>query len=173
MKNAEKLFDEGLNIVYECLGQDIISRDSFVRPITIDRAQHRWGRCRPLGNGKYEIGLSKIILSDETPEISVMNTIVHEILHACPGGHTHKGKWKEYARKVMAKHPELKIERCTASSEFNLEPYKERVKKAEKSYCLRCDECGHEYIRTRMSKAVKHPEWHRCGCCGGRLTRVR
>lgn len=61
------------------------------------RAKARWGLCKKLPDGTYEIEIAKTLLQDDVSDNAVKNTIVHELLHSCPGCFKHTGRWKQYA----------------------------------------------------------------------------
>ena len=115
-----------------------------------------------------EFFYSKLILEDMVPDDAVMSVIVHEILHSCKHGGSHKGMWKIYATQVMRKHPELVITRTTPASTFHLE----NTVKSTKKYIVKCTQCGREYYKSRNIGCVKNPEKYRCKC-GGRIVRVK
>ena len=79
MAAIEKMVDEALEIVKECIGEDKLNR--IYRPITINtRAKTRWGRCTK-GSYGYTIEISDRILSSTVPKNEVMSVLIHEILH--------------------------------------------------------------------------------------------
>lgn len=89
MKNLNELFDYAMWVVEEC---GIETGD--ITNVTINtRAKKRYGQCRQTGN-KYMINISAFILSDDTKEDAVMETIIHEILHTCKGCMNHGREWK-------------------------------------------------------------------------------
>lgn len=168
MKDIEKMFDEGLAIVRECCGADALEGRIY-RPISISNSRSRWGCCNTSADRKrHRITISGLILADEVPNDAVMSVIVHEILHSCKNGGSHKGMWKIYAVQVMRKHPELKITRTTPASMFHLEDTVNRAKK----YVVKCTECGREFHRARISGCIKNPERYRCKC-GGKIIRIK
>ena len=166
MKDVNKMFDDGMNIVKECCG-DIVKPISKVSVNT--RAESRWGQCK-YRNGSYEIEISYRLLSDVVPMHAAMSTMVHEILHATDSV-GHGEIWKHYARKVMQKHPELSITRTSSASKFNL-PEERTTSRYKKIYAIKCMSCGKKHFSTRYSKSIQHPDWYRCKC-GGKLERVQ
>lgn len=168
MKNLEKLTERGFEIVKECCGADVIN-SNIRRPFQINwRAKTRWGQCS-LVCGRYTIEISHRILRDDVPDNAALGTIVHEILHACKGGHSHTGMWKIYANQVNAKYPELAISRCTSADKFGLE---EEQREIRRRYAIRCVECGVTHYSSKKSKSIQHPDWYRCKC-GGELERIQ
>lgn len=167
MKNAEALFDEGLEIVGNVVGKQNIL--PIKRPITINyRATSRWGRCIKNQN-RCNIELSNRILDDKVPTSSTMSVIIHEILHACKNCSGHTGTWKYYAEKVNRLYPQYKISRCASSEEFNL---KEEQLEIKCKYAIKCTRCGKIHYSSKLSKTIIHPEYYRCHC-GGNLERIK
>ena len=140
------------------------------------RATSRWGLCRNLTpsydweDSRFEIEISNRLLEDNVKDSATKQTIIHELLHSCKGGMTHKGKWKEYANKVNANYNQYNITRCTSSKELGID---ETNTKINAKYILKCSCCGNTYFHSRMSKSVKHPEWFLCGKCHGKLERIK
>lgn len=133
------------------------------------RAKTRWGRCRRLPDGTYEIEIAKALLQDDVDDIAVKNTIVHELLHSCPGCFKHTGRWKQYANRVNRYLPHYNIKRTTSAEEKGV-----AVRRNEPvyRYILKCCDCGNEIRRQKKSAAIEHPEHYRCKC-GGKLSRIR
>lgn len=126
------------------------------------RAKRRLGCCYAQDGG-YVIEVSAGLLEDRE---RLRQTLVHELLHTCPGCRNHGERWKSYARRVNEAWG-MEIRRL-APAEGPTEPLRrEKVK-----YILQCTRCGREFPRSRMSKAVKYPGRYRCPC-GGALRRVR
>lgn len=91
-------------------------------------------------------------------------TLVHELLHTCPGCRNHGAKWKLWAQRA-GEAMGLDIRR-TVPVEEDAGPLRQEAVK----YVLVCESCGARIQRKRMSKAVKYPWRYRCKC-GGRLRR--
>ena len=138
------------------LPEDIIPR---VRINT--RARRRLGCCYKLEEG-FLIELSYTVLNDRR---LATTTMVHELLHTCPGCQNHQQDWKAHAAKV-SQAMGLDIQRTIFVEGENPVLRHEEVK-----YLLVCQSCGKVIRRKRMSKAVKHPSKYRCPC-GGKLKRV-
>ena len=133
------------------------------------RAKARWGLCKKLPDGTYEIEIAKALLQDDVDDIAVKNTVIHELLHTCPGCFKHTGRWKQYADKVNRLLPQYNIKRVTSAEEKGVEV---RRKKPEYRYILRCSSCGNEIKRQKKTAVIDHPEHYRC-TCGGKLIRIR
>ena len=146
-----------------------------VREVTVNtRAKSRWGQCCTEVNATnwcdkvFSINISDRLLADDVSDVATKNTIIHELLHSCEGGMTHKGNWKKLAEKVNYYYPQYNIKRCTTSEEKGIAPTEK-----EYNYILKCEKCGHEYKHIKMCKSVKHPEWYFCSRCNGTLKRVK
>ena len=125
------------------------------------RAKRRLGCCF-YQNGQYWIEVSSAILNN--PDL-LRQTLVHELLHTCPGCRDHGARWKTYAEQVGQKLG-YSITR-TVQAESDPGP----LRHEEVKYILECQSCGAQIRRMRMSKAVKSPWRYRCPC-GGKLKRI-
>ena len=137
------------------------------------RAKKRWGQCRYISATACAINISDRLLQDGVDDHMAKNTILHELAHTVQDkngkyANKHTGLWLQIANKVNAKFPQYTIKRTTSSAEKGIAP----AKVAQVNYILRCEHCGKEYRRERMSKVVAHPEKYKCGNCGFKLVRV-
>ncbi len=113
MKNFEKLIKE-CQADLESIGIKI----GKVTKYSINtRAKSRWGQCKQVGNGVFEINISEQLLQDNITDQAAKDTILHEMLHTVDGCMGHKGKWKELAELVNKKLPQYTIKRVTSSAE--------------------------------------------------------
>ncbi len=137
------------------------------------RAKKRWGCCRVVANGVYNIEISERLLADDVSDQATKNTIMHELIHAVEGCLSHTGKWKQIAEAVNHRFPNYTVKRCTSAEEKGIAPATVvRRNGSSCEYCIQCTKCGSRIIRERMSKAVQYPERYRCAKCGGDLVRV-
>jgi predicted SprT family Zn-dependent metalloprotease len=127
------------------------------------RAERRWGLCKKVAQGVYQIEIAERLLKDGVSDCATKNTIIHELLHTVKGCHGHKGEWKNLAAKVNRLLPQYNIKRTTNSKEKGIS--------VEYRYAVKCVDCGTEYCRHRMSALIEHPENYRCGRCHGELKR--
>lgn len=137
--------------------------------IVNSRAQCRWGLCKYVSEGVYDIQISARLLKDDVPDISAKNTIIHELLHTVKGGNGHKGKWKEYAEQVNRAYPQYNIKRTTSSEEKGVPQTKRTTRNYEVKYEIRCTRCGGSVYRRKASSVVQHPERYRCMKCNAKL----
>ena len=133
------------------------------------RAKARWGLCKKRSDGYFEIEIAEALLKDDVDDIATKNTIIHELLHTCPGCLKHTGRWKQYADKVNRLLPQYSIKRTTSAEEKGVAV---RRKEPVYRYCLKCSNCGKEILRQKKTAVIEHPERYRCKC-GGKLTRIQ
>lgn len=162
MKDYMAMFNEAMNVV-ESLG---IETGNIVEVKLNYRAENRFGQCRRNNvTNTYSLNFNHLIFADESNEDEVMNTLIHEILHTCEGGMTHKGEWKRLADYVTA-NTRYNITRCTNYASFGIEKPK---KEKKHNYVFVCEDCGQVFIRERSSRFTKNYHEYRCGKCGGEL----
>lgn len=124
------------------------------------RATSRLGRCRRLGNGNFEIEISKFILTDIK---KLTDTIYHELLHTVENCFNHGNTWKAYANKVN-NYYNMNISRTSeATEEFR----QEKISKAK--YMIVCKGCGQIIYRQKKSKLITEMDRYKCGKCGAKL----
>lgn len=137
------------------------------------RAKKRWGRCCYTSKTSCAISISCRLLQDDVDDQAAKDTIMHELIHTIcdkngKPASKHTGLWLQVAQDVNSKLSQYTIKRTTSSTEKGIEPAKVR----QVNYIVRCEHCGKEYHRERMSKVIEHPERYRCGNCGFKLIRV-
>lgn len=162
MKNYMAMFNEALEIVHG-LG---IETGVIVSVDLNYRAKNRLGQCKRNNFlNTYELNFNYLIFNDNANEDVVMSTIIHEILHTCDGGMTHKGEWKRLANIVNA-NTKYNITRCTSYESLGIE---NPIKDKKHNYVFVCEDCGQVFIRERASKFTRNYHNYRCGKCGGEL----
>lgn len=122
------------------------------------RAVTRFGRCSYTG-GRYTIELAEVLLN--APELSCKQTIAHELIHTCPDCMNHGVKFRKYAD-MMNKTYGYHISRTNSEEEMGVES------RANYQYRIVCESCGNEFMRTRRTSVIEHPERYHCQC-GGKL----
>ena len=132
-----------------------------------------WGLCTRLPDKvHYRIKINALLLADDTPIEGAKNTVMHELLHTCPGGHGHKGKWAQYAARVNARYG-YNIKRCGSIDEKGVDATKVKPRREGiVHYTYRCQKCGQLIKRKRKSKFTEHPEKYRCAHCGGKFAEI-
>ncbi|WP_322184361.1 SprT-like domain-containing protein [Neglectibacter caecimuris] len=124
------------------------------------RAKRRLGCCY-FQNGRYAVEISAMLLAQ--PE-KLRQTLIHELLHTCPGCRNHGERWKAYAKKAG------EALGCSIQRLAPVEGESGPLRRDPIKYVLECQSCGAKIYRSRLSKAVKQPWRYRCKC-GGKLKR--
>lgn len=81
--------------------------ESVCPEVTLKGFRSCYGRCCPKGSLKgyteydFYIEISGYTLGNT--EKSLRNTLIHELIHTVPGGDSHTGEWKKWARFVSEK----------------------------------------------------------------------
>lgn len=136
------------------------------------RATRRWGQCtHHLKEDTYEIEIAKVLLEDTTSEKSLIQTICHELCHACPNCDNHGTEWKKWADLVSSCY-DLNIKRCSSSKELGCSLPKRKV---ENKWVFTCPSCDKEWKYQRRPKWVSdgyEPMTNKmvavkCPCCRG------
>jgi len=133
------------------------------------RAVKRWGQCKKLASGGFEINISSRLLDESAPEISLKNTIIHELLHTCRNCMNHGAEWKYLAQKVNRAYPQYNIKRTASASEYQMS---EAEVERKAKYILECKKCGNKLFRYRESDLIRNPGNYRCAKCKGDFQRV-
>ena len=149
MKNYMEMYHKAL----EVLDDLNIEYGNIVEVKLNYRAKNRFGQCRKNNvNNTYSLNFNHLLFNDETKYDAVMGTIIHEILHTCEGGMTHKGEWKRLANIVNA-NTKYNITRTNSYENFGIEkPTREK----KHNYVFVCEDCGQSFIRERSSKFTKN-----------------
>ena len=175
MRNLQTIYQNCIDML-DSIG---INYGNIVEIKVNKRAKKRWGYCQRVWNGttrdgkrKYNfyINISHILLDERIGIESLENTIIHEILHTCPGCFDHGNGWKQMAAKVKNKLG-YDIQRVDSVQNKigDSAIYKEYVKP---KYIVRCKKCGREVGKQRMCGIVKYPQNWRCGVCHGEFERI-
>ena len=164
----------------------------YVRNWSVNtRARSRWGQCKLISKGIFDIDISARLLQDGTDVIAAKTTIIHELLHTVEGCQGHKGKWKELAELVGKAYPQYQIKRTSSYEEKGLSredaPQQgsnllrqenqpscsgqshKAIREQQARYRITCTDCGARAYRQRASRLIQRPEDFRCGKCGGKL----
>ena len=131
------------------------------------RSLRRWGQCRKVRDGVFNINISVRLLDDNVDDQAAKDTIAHELLHTVEGCLGHKGRWKLLAARVNRKLPQYTIKRTTTPSEKGIPTV---VKTPTYRYKIICENCGVIDRRQKASKLVKNPDAFYCIHCGGSLS---
>lgn len=124
------------------------------------RAVARFGCCVRRGPVcRIELA-ARLIQAGEAP---VLETLAHEVLHACRGCRNHGEHWRAYAQRMNEAYG-YRIQRTATWESMGLADEK------PVRHLLVCESCGREFRRARSSPLVEHPERYRCKC-GGHILR--
>ena len=145
--------------------------------IRFSKATSWYGQCQQnkVFQGKryrFQISISEYHL--QSSERAIRNTLIHELLHTCPGCLNHGPKWKNYTAFVQ-KRLGYNIVRSGGDKDKDsaMEQMREEKRAGYRTkYLLVCTRCGQEIVRYRRSSVVLHPEKYRCKC-GGKIERKR
>lgn len=177
MRDLQEYFRKAMAIVEDC---GIQQNYRIVEVKTFRKNAVKWGICEM--NKKTETAVIKINpnLLDESifpADDGLINTLIHEILHACANWEDmHDGMWKYYADKVE-RIAGIKIKSCSSeedkgmSDEAIQKSIEERIIKKNK-YILQCPKCLHNWGFARMCDKVKYPQLYSCGKCKTTLVRT-
>lgn len=140
---------------------------------TNPRLRTTWGICRPW-RGAFIIEVHPFLLDDRTPEKVLKNTLIHEILHTCPGCQNHGRLWKSYADRVNRLYG---YEITTYISENEIKEVADAGTYSRDStarYIMQCDGCKRRARYQRMTEFVRNPVGKRCRYCGCKtFTRIK
>ena len=94
----------------------------------------KWGQCAKRVDG-YHISVNKV-LADGNHKDGLVNTLIHELLHTCPGCMNHGSTWKRYAGMVNNTYG-ISITRTNSAEEKGVDP--EEVRKEKPKYKFKCE----------------------------------
>ena len=162
MKNLNALFAE-------CkMELDSINMDYSRKIVSIkvnNRLRTTMGIChRNRSTGNYTIDINPALLADSADVREVKDTIIHEIIHTCPGCFNHGVEWKMRGDLVNRKLG-YNISRCADRAEVEAKGIQLKVETYK--YALECVECGQQYKYKRWTSALEYPSKYRCGSCHG------
>lgn len=163
-KGAKMLSDIGIPISESvCPRVKIVAAHSF-----FGKCCHKDSNLKHFPAGyDYLIKVSKYTLGNS--EKSVMNTLLHELIHTCPDCIGHDAKWRKHAAKANAAYG-YDIKRVggdkTEQDTKNLNRgYVPRRRRNIVRYLLTCPRCGREWHYATRSRAVQFPDKCTCPYC--------
>ena len=139
--------------------------------IAFSKATSWYGKCQQNRSKQaqpYKFRISISLYHLKSSERAIRNTLIHELLHTCPGCFNHGAKWKKYAQ-VVQRELGYDIVRCGGDKDKEsplAQARQERLSRYKTQYVLTCTKCGAEFVRVRKSNLVLHPENYRCRCGG-------
>lgn len=159
------------------IGLGIPVSDDICPVIRISKATSWYGQCqqnRVCQGKRYQFQISISAYHLQSSQRAIRNTLIHELLHTCPGCLNHGAKWKGYASLVQQQWG-YQIIRAGGDKDSDSAIEAARQEKRagyQTKYLLVCAKCGQEFIRYRKSNLVLHPEKYRCKC-GGKIKHKR
>lgn len=166
MKNLYQIYKECCNELLS-IGMDISKNITCCYPSR--KLKTTLGICNyDKYRNTYEIEINMCLLSDNADVSALKDTIIHELIHTCPGCMNHGKEWKRRAEVVNWKLG-YNISRCATTSEMKAanvvidsEPYK---------FGIVCDNCGIVAKRKRDKNGgiINRINNYRCGKCKGSL----
>lgn len=166
MKDLQKLY---ALVKAEAISAGIPISNHIMRCSVNTRLRKVMGRCIRKTNMLgvcYEIEIAGCILADNVDEMEIRDTIMHELIHTCPGCFDHGSVFHHYAKIVNRKYG---YHVDTYADREQLEAAGVVIKESEYKYILRCSKCGHEWKYKRIGKILENPWAYNCGC-GGSLS---
>lgn len=153
MKSIYKVYSDCCAI---CFSFDIPIADEIHLKINT-RAKRRWGLCRYISRGVYEIEISDRLLNDDVSEEATFNTMIHELIHTCPDCMNHGKEWKKWAD-VINRNTNYNIKRTTSYAEKGVEP-------PAPKYIVGCRTCSHKWYYNRAGAVVQNFAYYKCPYC--------
>ena len=133
------------------------------------RLKTTWGRCGHSDRKRvFAIEINSVLLDENNPESALKETVIHELLHTCPGCMNHGEVWQRYAARVNAAYG-YHIKTTSSEEEKGIS---ENRMHAGKTYQLRCECRGATIYRSSRCKVVRNPSAYACGKCGGKFVPI-
>ena len=167
MKNLTALFNA-------CVAElDAIDMDYSrnIKSVTVNsRLKRAFGQCcRDVDSDTYTIEVSSRILADHISENFVKDTIIHELLHTCPGCMNHGPEWQRRASVVRRTYG-YNLHARSSKEECENAGLSTRNYKTDARYRIFCEACdkivAYRYHRCGLTKNL---ERFRCSSCHGPL----
>ena len=124
------------------------------------RAVSRAGCCRREPSG-FQIEISGQLYAEGAEKI-ILQILCHEVLHTCPECSDHGTIWQFYAD-AMNRVYGYRITRASSWESLGVQD------RTVYRYQVVCNRCGQSVKRVKRGRMVDHPEYYRCGFCGGTL----
>ena len=109
--------------------------------------------------------MAQLLEDERVSDKACKTTMIHEILHTCPDGMKHTGKWKAYATRMNVTYG-YDIKRTTSAKEKGVEPHVS--KRRPTKYVFMCKYCKHIVTKTRKCKFTHYYKNYSCKMCGMR-----
>lgn len=130
------------------------------------RALKRWGQCKRLPNGTFEININVDLLNELNDINGLKDTIHHELLHTVSGCMNHGAKWQALAKKVNSAYG-YHIQRTNSAECKGIVARTENYK-----YQVVCPNCGIISKKSRACGVTKSPWRYGCARCHSKELKV-
>ena len=167
MKDLQKLY---ALVKAEAISAGIPVSSHIMRCSVNTRLRKAMGRCIKKTNMLgvcYEIEIAGCMVADGVDDMEIRDTIMHELIHTCPGCWDHGNVFHHFADIVNRKYG---YHVDTYADREQLEAAGVVIKDPGYKYMLKCNVCGHEFKRKRWSDVLRYPELYHCACGGGLST---
>ena len=170
-----ELYGEAIDICDNCGILDDLGEGCWADiHISEKKMTGKFGYCKVhrdfIGQAEFYIYINSAILDTRNPYESIMNTILHELLHTIRGCMNHGNKWKAYASVIEKHYPEYRITRTADAETEGMCAESLAEMRVPKKYALVCEKCGKICKKySRLSGAAKNPERYIHSACGGKL----
>ena len=124
-----------------------------------------WARCLFFSRSAPRIEAAPVLTDVALSDNAVMETLIHELLHTCPGCANHGASWQAYAR-LVTRETHYAV---TVSSSQEDHGLPSTYIRPGSRYALICNACGATWCYNRKCNSVVCPERYRCSRCGGSL----
>lgn len=164
MKNLHVLFNECVEELKR-INMDI--SNNIVEVKVNGRLSRSLGRCvYNRRYGSYTIEINPCMLGDSVEINATKNTIIHELIHTCPGCMNHGYQWKRRGDRVN-RMLGYNISRCASSNELEADGVE--IKLREYKYALECPTCGNQWKYRRWCESLENPSRYQCSKCKSKL----
>lgn len=161
MKDLRKLYNDCV-MELKRINMDISSRVMEVK--VNGRLRTVLGRCiYNRRTGSYTIEINPCLLTDEAETQAAKETIIHELIHTCPGCMNHGYEWKRRGDRASRM---LGYDVCRLRDVRDLEAWNVEVKRESWKYALVCEGCGNQYKFKRWCGKLENPSYYKCSCGG-------
>lgn len=140
-----------------------------VSSLTVNSRAMRYGRCRRLPDGTFEIEISARLLRNDVDPKYARNTMIHELLHTCYRCMNHGKRWKSYIARVNDAFGFDISPTPYKSTDYSRERSKAVPPPREPKYVFQCRGCGIQTYRFRASDFTRNTDRYFCSKCGGKF----
>ena len=157
---VEKILNE-----FKTLGFDVKTTPANYTLELNNRALKRFGRCEAKSGNRYVIQINEFH-NKLSPETSVMNTLIHELLHSLPQCMNHGEIWKRYANMYNRAYGTTISRLSPLEGDYKI--FKEEIDKqrghtqhknhsvySDGKHKITCSKCNKSWYYERAGRVVK------------------